>query len=199
MNAPPSLSQTQVQFPIIDELADDFAILIGGVKREVHSLSASRLQGLKALFEEMLKSKDAPIPSSADELINFISQYWDYLNIECAQLVVRYLGKEDLQAQLQRYEEDLQRKAEIPLTQCREKNITPRAPPGGVHMVIAVNADPYSYLLHRILELKDLLVHQIGMGTALFAGWSPGSIILHFYAIGDALSAGWHVTLKVIL
>ena len=108
MNAPP-LSQIQVQFPIIDELADDFAILVACVNIEVHSLSASRLQELKALFEEKLKSKGAPItiPSSADELISTISQCWDCLSFEFAQLVVRYLGKEYLQAQLKRYEENL--------------------------------------------------------------------------------------------
>ena len=191
MNAPP-LSQTRVQFPIIDELADDFAVLIAGVNIEVHSLSASCLQGLKALFEEKLKSKGTPIaiPSSADKLMNFISQYWDYLSFEFAQLVVRYLGKEDLQEQLQRYEEKLRRKGEILLTQCREKNITPRAPPGCVSMKITVDEDPYSFSLHRILEIKDFLVHRIKMDMALFTGWLSGSIILHFYILkGDMETA----------
>ena len=186
MNAPP-LSQTQVQFPIIDELADDFAILIAGVNRKVHSLSANRLQGLRALFEEKLKSKGAPIaiPSSADKLLNFISQYWDFLSFEFAQLVVRYLGKEDLQTQLQRYEESLRRKAEILLTQCREKNITPRAPPGCFRVKVTVDEDPYSFSLHRILAFKDFLVHRIGMDMALFTGWSCGSIFLHFCILKD--------------
>ena len=186
MNAPP-LSQTQVQFPIIDELADDFAMLIAGVNIKVHSLSASRLQGLKALFEEKLKSKRTPIktPSSADKLINFISQYWDCLNIEFAQLVVRYLGKKDLQTQMKRYEEKLQKKATILLTQCRQKNITPRAPPDCFSMKITVDEDPYSFSLHRILEFKDFLVHQIGMDMALFTGWGPGSIFLHFCILED--------------
>ena len=181
MNAPP-LPQTQVQFPIIDGLADDFAILIAGVNIKVHSLSARRLQGLKALFEEKLKSKGTPltIPSSAHELINFISQYWNFLSFEFVQPVVRYLGKEDLQEQLQRYEESLRRKAEILLTQCKEKNITPRAPPDCFNMKITVDEDPYSFSLHRILEIKDFLVHRIGMDIALFTGWSRGSIFLHF-------------------
>ena len=186
MNAPP-LSQTQVQFPVIDELADDFAILIAGVNRNVHSLSASRLQGLRAVFEEKLKSKGVPItiPSSADELINFISQYWDFLSFEFVQLVVRYLDKKDLQAQLQRYEDCLRRKAEILLTQCREKNITPRAPPGCFSVKVTVDEDPYSFSLHRILAFKDFLVHRIGMDIALFTGWSRGSIFLHFCILED--------------
>ena len=181
VNAPP-LSQTQVQFPIIDELADDFATLVACVNIEVHSLSASRLQELKALFEEKVKSKCTPItiPSSADELINFISQYWDFLSFEFAQLVVRYLGKEYLQGQLKIYEENLRIKAEILLTHCREVNINPRAPPVCVIMTITVYKDPYSFSLHRILEFKDFLVHRVGMDMALFTGWSPGSIILHF-------------------
>ena len=186
MNAPP-LPQTQVQFPIIDELADDFAILIASVNRKVHSLSASRLQGLKALFDEKLKSKGTPIaiPSSADELINFISQYWDFLSFEFAQLVVRYLDKKDLQTQLKSYEEKLQKKAKILLTQCREKNITPRVPPGCFSMKITVDEDPYSFSLHRILAFKDFLVLRIGMDIALFTGWSPGSIFLHFCILED--------------
>ena len=186
MNAPP-VSQTQVQFPIIDELADDFAILIAGVNIEVHSLSASRLQGLKALFEEKLKSKGTPtkIPSSADELMNFISQYWDFLNFELAQLVVRYLGKEDLQAQLKRYEENLRIKAEMLLTHCKKENITPRAPPQCFDMKITVDENPYSFSLQRILKFKDFLVYRIGIGMALFDGFHLSSIILHFYSLED--------------
>ena len=65
MNAPP-LSQTQVQFPIIDELADDFAILIAGVNIKVHSLSASHLQGLKALPTPTAKPPKA-LPTPAAE------------------------------------------------------------------------------------------------------------------------------------
>ena len=153
----------------------------------MHSLSASRLQGLRAVFEEKLKSKGVPItiPSSADELINFISQYWDFLSFEFVQLVVRYLDKKDLQAQLQRYEDCLRRKAEILLTQCREKNITPRAPPGCFSVKVTVDEDPYSFSLHRILEFKDFLVHRIGMDIALFTGWSRGSIFLHFCILED--------------
>ena len=144
----------------------------------MRSLSASRLQGLRALLEEKLKSKGTPIaiPSSADKLMNFISQYWDYLSFEFAQLVVRYLGKEDLQEQLQRYEESLRRKAKILLTQCREKNITPRAPPGCFSMKITMDEDPYSFSLHRILEIKDFLVHRIGMDMALFTGWMSDTV-----------------------
>ena len=190
MNAPP-LSQTQVQFPIIDELADDFAILIAGVNIEVHSLSASRLQGLKALFEEKLKSKGAPIriPNSADELMNFISQYWDFLNFELAQLVVRYLGKEDLQAQLKRYEENLRIKAEMLLTHCKKENITPRAPPHYFDMKITVDENPYSFSLQRILKFKDFLVYRIGMGMALFDGFHLSSIILHFCILEGDMEA----------
>ena len=176
-NASP-LSQTQVQLPIIDELADEFALLIVSVKRELRSLSDSQLQDVKELVEEKLKSKGTLIalPSSADELISNISKYWDFLSFEFAQLVVRYLGNEDLQEQLQRYEESLRRKATILLTQCREKNITPRAPPGCFSVKITVDEDPYSFSLHRILEIKDFLVRRIKMDMALFAGWMSDTV-----------------------
>ena len=185
-NAPP-LPLTQVQFPIIDDLADDFALLIVNVNRKVQSLSASRLQGLKVLVEEKLKSKGTPIkiPGSADELISTISQYWGCLSFEFAQLVVRYLGKKDLQTQMKRYEENLQKKAVILLTHCRENKVTPRVPPGCFSMKITMNEDPYGFSLHRILEFKDFLVHRMGMNIALFTGWSLGSIFLHFCILED--------------
>ena len=178
----PPLSQTQVQFPIIDELADDFALLMVDVKRELRSLSDSRLQDVKELVEEKLKSKGTPIqlPSSATKLISTISKYWNCLSFELAQLVIRYLDKEDLQAQLKRYEENLRRKGEVLLTQCRGSNIAPRVPPDCFSMQITVDEDPYSFSLHHILEFKDFLVHRIGMNIALFTGWDRGSIILHF-------------------
>ena len=157
------------------------------VKRELRSLSASRLQDVKELVEEKLKSKgkSIQIPSSAAKLISTISKYWNCLSFELAQLVVRYLGKEDLQAQLKKYEENLRRNGEILLTQCRGSNIAPRVPPDCFSMKITVDEDPYSFSLHRILEFKDFLVHRIGMNIALFTGWDRGSIILHFSILED--------------
>ena len=186
MVAPPP-PQIQVQFPMLDELADEFALLIVNVKRELRSLSGSQLRDVKELVEEKLKSKGAPIalPSSADELISTISKYWNFLSFEFAWLVVRHLGKKDLHTQLRRYEEILQKKATILLTRCRKKNITPRAPPGCFSVKITVDEDPYSFSLHRILEFKDFLVHRMGMDIALFAGFQLGSIILHFCILED--------------
>ena len=193
MIAPPP-PQIQVQFPMIDELADEFALLIVNVKRELRSLSGSQLQDVKELVEEKLKSKGAPItiPSSADELISTISKYWNFLSFEFAWLVVRHLGKKDLHTQLKSYEEKLQKKDKILLTHCREKNITPRAPPGCFRMKITVDEDPYSFSLHRILEFKDFLVHRMGMDIALFAGFQLGSIILHFCILEDDMETSVH-------
>ena len=193
-NAPPPLSQTQVQFPIIDDLADDFALLIVVLKRELRSLSDSQLQDVKELVEEKLKSKriSITIPSSAVKLISTISQYWNFLSFEIVQLVVRHLGKKELHEQLQTYEENLQKKAEVLLTQCKKENITPRAPPGCFSMTITVDEDPYSFSLQRILEIKDFLVHRIGMDIALFTGFHLGSIILHFCILEDDMETAVH-------
>ena len=183
----PLPAQLQVRYPIIDELADEFALLIAAVDRELCLLPQDRLQELKTSIEKKLKSKGTPItmPSSAEELIITISQFWDFLNFEFAQFVVRYIGIEELQARMQRYEEDLRRGAEVLLMHCRENNITPRAPPGCNSMTITMGVDPLSFSLYRILEIKDFLVIRIGMNTALFAGWSDGSITLHFYFLED--------------
>ena len=188
MNSPP-LGQLQVQYPIIDDLADEFALLIDGVAKELHSLSHARLNGLKASIEEKLRLKSMPItmPTSAEELMSSLSKFWDFHNFELAQFVVRYLGTEELQTRMQIYKGKLQKRAEILLTHCRVRNITPRAPPGCDSMKMTVGGDPHSYSLHRILEMRDFLVSRIRMTIALFAGWSPGSIIqdLHFYVLED--------------
>lgn len=178
----------QIQYPIIDELTDEFGLLVADVDSAVRSLSHVRLQGLKTCFEEKLKSKNTPpgvLTSSAEDLIHTMSKFRDSLNFEFVRLVVRYLKDEGLQKRMEAYEAEVQRGTEKLLTECNVDKITPHAPPGCKTMTISLRVDSRSYSLYRVLEIQDFLVRRIGVSLALFAGWSKGSILLYFYILTE--------------
>ena len=172
-------------------MADEFALLIADVRATVHALSPGRLEGLKGAIGEKLKSKGArsiPLPSSPAELMDRIHQYWDFLNFELARVVLKYLGVDDLQQRMQTYEEHLKQGAQKILTECRSRQLNP-APPGEyIIMSMTLDEDPFSYSLHRILEIKGFL-KRIGLDEALFAGWNKHCIILHFYILDSNVDA----------
>ena len=182
--------QWQIQFPIIDDLSTEFALLAARIDTAVRRLNSSRLSELKTCVAVKLRCKDPVgqcfLPSAAEELMSALHKYWDFLNFEFAQLVVNYLEDERLQRQMRSYEEHVRMKVLETLQECKKKNIRPEPPPNCVSMSITVNIDPHSYSLHRVLQMKDFLVHRIGLSIALFAGWMNGSIKLHFYiSAGD--------------
>lgn len=157
----------------------------------IRKLSPDRLKELKACVEEKLKSKNAkvPLPSNTEDLISAISGYWDFLNFEFAQLVVRYLAEEHLQKQMRVYEEEVQKKSELLLVECSKKGLLPQKPPNCKSMMITMHVDSCSYSLHRVLEMKEFLIRRVGVSFALFAGWNEGSIVLHFYILEDDIEA----------
>ena len=162
---------------------DEFGV--ADVDSKVHSLSHERLQGLKKCFEEKLKSKNTSpgvLTSSAESLINTMSEYRDSLNFEFVKLVVRYLKDEDLQKRMDLYEKKVRKGTEKLLTECRVNKITPIASPECTSLKIHV--DPRSYSLYEVLEVRDFLVRRIGVSVALFAGWSEGRI-LHFNIVAE--------------
>lgn len=179
----------QRQFPIIDDLSTEFALLAAKIDEHVLELNSNRLKTLKTCIEVKLRCKDRAgqlcLPSTADELISAIHQYWDFLNFEFAQLVVRYLGDDSLQQEIKRYEENVRLKVQATLDTCRKRGVQPECPPNLVSMSVTVNVDAHSYSLHHILQMKDFLIHQIGLDIALFAGWTKGSLILHFYIMEE--------------
>ena len=181
----PNKAQWQIQFPIIDDLSTEFALLAAKIDTAVHGLTSNRLRALKTCVAVKLKCKDSDwqgfISSAADELMSALYQYWDFLNFEFAQLVVKCLEDERLQKEMRSYEEHVQAKVVATLQECKKRDIHPEPPPNCVSLSITVNVDPHSYSLHRILQMKDFLVHQIGLDMALFAGWMNGSIKLYFY------------------
>ena len=181
----------QRQFPIIDDLSTEFALLAAKIDVQVLELSINRLTGLKTCIEMKLKSKDRAgrqcLPSTAKELISAIHQYWDFLNFEFAQLVVQYLGDDSLQREIKIYEENVRLKVKATLDTCRNRGVQPEYPPNFVPMSVTIGVDPHSYSLHNILQMKDFLIHKIGLNIALFAGWTKGSLILHFYIMEEDL------------
>ena len=179
----------QRQFPIIDELSTEFALLAVKIDEQVHGLDSKRLRGLKTFIEMKLKGKDGAgrrcLPNTADELISAIHQYWDFLNFEFAQLVVQYLGNDSLQQEIRAYENNVRLKVKATLDTCRERDIHPECPPNFVPLSVTLNVDPHSYSLHRILQMKDFLIHKMGLDNALFVRWINGSLILHFYIMEE--------------
>ena len=63
-------SKPKFNFPIIDDLADDFALLIVNVKRKLRSLSDSQLQDVQELVEEKVEIKGRTDRTSLVLLIN---------------------------------------------------------------------------------------------------------------------------------
>ena len=181
--------QVPIQFPIIDKLSDEFALLAAAIDIAVHELSQSRLSGLKTCITTKLKAKyltsQGLLHSTADELMNTLQKCWDYLNFEFAQLVVDYLRDDELQKQMRIYKENVTLKVLQTLEECRQRAVQPEPPPNCVSMSVTVDVDPHSYSLHHILRMKNFLVHEIGIDNALFKGWRKGSITLHFYIMVD--------------
>ena len=152
----------QRQFPIIDDLSTEFALLAAKIDEQVLGLNSNRLRGLKTCIEVKLKCKDRAgrqcLPSTADELISAIHQYWDFLNFEFAQLVVRYLADDSLQREIKIYEENVRLKVQATLDTCKKKGVQPECPPDFVPISVTVNVDAHSYSLHHILQMKDFLI-----------------------------------------
>ena len=177
--------QWQTQFPIIDDLSTEFAMLAAKIDTAVYKLNHNHLRELKTCIEVKLKCKDPRsqgfLPSAAEELMSALHEYWDFLNFEFAQLAVNCLKNDSLQREMRRYEKHVKAKVLTTLQECKKRDICPEPPPNCVPMCITVNVDPHSYSLHRILQMKDFLIHRIGLNFALFAGWMNGSIKIHFY------------------
>ena len=182
VDCPPA--QLPVQFPIIDELADEFALLMADVTQETCSLSRSRRLALKTCMEEKLKAKRIPIviPSSAEDLMSTMSKYWDFLNFEIAQLFLECLKDEALLMRMRTYEANLRKKSKKLLRYCKKNRITAQPPPGCRYMMITMDVDPHSFSLQLVLDAKDFLA-KIGIKATLFSGITTSSIILHFYVL----------------
>ena len=136
-----------VQFPIIDELSGEFGLMVGNINKTILGLSTADLQRLiKAisakLFQTVLGLSNTGIPakwkpefevleshrfvpSTAEELMRTLSNCWDFLNFEFAQLVVNFLKDERLQRQMLDYEENVRRRIELVIQDCIRNSVLP--------------------------------------------------------------------------
>ena len=112
-----------------------------------------------------------------------ISRYWDFLNFEILQLVVKCLDDRELNVQLAEYEKSVRKKVTRTLTECKKRNIRPLPPNNFVMVPLTLPVDAHSYSLHKVLQMKDFLVNRMGIDIAHFAGWRNGSVILYFYIL----------------
>ena len=194
------LDPGEVYYPIINVLSSEFSKLVGDIATVVCDLPRSRLFGLKMCVEEKLNSKKSrntvsatiTIPSSAEDLLSTIRQYWDYLNFEIVELVVDYLGIKELINQFEKYKKNVREETRKLLKYCKKERITPIEPPECTTMRMTMDVDPHSYSLHHILVAKEFLVRYMKMKVAWFAGFRQSSIILHFYILEDDRETAVH-------
>ena len=185
-----------VQFPIIDELADKFALLHNKISMAIGQLDDSRLLGLREYILMKLNSEgeagQMPIPTIADDLIAVIRNHSNFLNFEITQLTVTYLENEDLQKEMRKYEEDVRVKAQMTLKECKRRELQPQPPPDTGLMTVKVNVDAHSYSLHRVLQMKDFLVHKLELSVAFFTGWMDGSVTHYFFITVEDMATAEH-------
>ena len=183
-----------IQFPILDELSDEFSLLVSKIGRAVRGLDAESLLDLIVCIEEKLKAKGIPIslPSDAKELISILGNYWGFLNFELTKLVVQCLENEKLKNRMAAYEELVRSKVKTTLKECKNNKVLPSPPPNFETMSLRAEADPLSYSLHHILEMKEFLKHRVQLKEVIFAGWTVGSVILHFFIAKDDMETVEH-------
>ena len=152
----------------------------------IKTLEASKLAKLRTFLANLLKPKVPPsspppyVPEKYEELKSFLISRWDPLQIDVLQEIVGYLEMPDLSKQLKKYEKLL--KKEIPsfLSECRIKQVPYKRLPHLSLLAVTMNSTPSELSLSRILELKEFFVRKLGLGEALFQGFSLGSITLYF-------------------
>lgn len=177
--------QWQIQYPIIDDLGDMFALLVAEVTDKVHQLEPRKRRKLRVTIEAKLKTKarQESFSDEPDELMQGISQYWNFLNFEILQLVVKCLDDRELEVQLKEYEDSVREKVTCTLVECETGKIMPIPPDKFVMLPLTLPVDARSYSLHKVLQMKDFLIHKMGIDMIYFAGWENGSIILYFYIL----------------
>ena len=155
----------------------------------VRALHHCQLRELKECVEDKLKSKhiNVILPDSANGLITTIRRYWDPLNFEFTRFVVLYLEVENLKMKMESYEQLVKKEVTVCLSECRARSIRPEPPPQCVNMSVKLEVDQYSYSLHEVLKAKPFLVDKLGVSTAIFAGFNPGSVVLFFYIPRDTV------------
>ena len=182
------LAPGEVYEPIIDELVHEFSQLVAKISEEVYDLPPRRCFALKMCVEETLnprKNTQIIVPSSAEDLLSTIRQYWGYLNLKLVESVVDYLDIEELRIRFQEYKKSVRKRTCKLLRYCKKQRIEPVKPPMCRSMRMTVDVDPHSYSLQRILDAKDFLERDMKIKVPLFAGWAESSIILHFYILED--------------
>ena len=101
--------------------------------------------------------------------------------------VVLYLEDENLKMKMESYEQLVKREVTVCLSECSTRAIRPEPPPQCVNMSVKLEVDQYSYSLHEVLKAKPFLVDKLGVSTAIFAGFNPGSVVLFFYIPRDTV------------
>ena len=191
-----------VVWPEFSGLLDEFSTIVSELLDVLTGLQPAQFDKLLVYLGERLKPvfvgflptgepanlPDGPTPK---ELVQFLQKYWNYLNTDLLEDIIRRVTEADspLQSLMAEYKASVCSEVGHTLNECKKMNVKPLAPPGYTTMAVKVDlgVNPLSYQLHQILQFRKLLIKKFGVSDALFAGFAEGSIVLYFFIPAEAV------------
>ena len=202
---PLSPTLKKVCWPEFRTLQDEFSIIVSKVSEALRVLEPAKFESLLVYLRERLRPMvDGCFPSDGSanlpddpitpsELFHHLqkSHYWDYLNTNLLEGIIRRVTEADspLQSAMKEYKSKVVLKVTCTLEDCEKKGVKPEPPRNYTIMAVEINrgGNPLRFHLHQILQLRDQLVETFGVSDALFAGFGEGSIVLYFFIPEEAV------------
>ena len=175
-------------YPLEEKLKDKFGKLVGALAEAVRNISPNKFSALKRILCQHLRplrtSQPPELPDDSEELLKYLDDKWDFLNIRIVQVIVESLPKRRLKNKLESYERYLSSKLKEFLFKCQKEGIKPKQRPFGCYVMVEVQASPEEIMLGDILKLRDFLEHSLRIRPVYFDGLADGSIVV-FLSIPD--------------
>ena len=175
-------------YPLEEKLKNEFGKLVGALAETVKKTSTSKLSALKRILCQHLRpSRTSPppeLPDDSEELLKYLDDKWDFLNIRLVQVIVEFLPKRGLKDKLESYEQCLSCKLKKFLIKCKKEGIKSKVHPSGCYVMMEVQASPEEIMLGDILKLRDFLQDSLHIRPVYFDGLADGSIVV-FLSIPD--------------
>ena len=127
------------------------------------------------------------------ELMEHLQKRWDYLNTGNAEAIITHICKSihrcasddanSLQDLMMKYKKNIRNRVTRTLKECKRKKVKPVSPENHITMAVKIDCarSALNVYLYQILDVKDELMRIFNVGSACFAGWDEGSIVLYFF------------------
>ena len=195
---------TNMCWPKVSALQDEFSTLVSELSSTLRTLEQLQFDRLLVYLRRRLRpmiagcfptegAPNLPKGITASELVEHLQDchYWDYLNTNLLEGIIRHVSREGspLASLMAEYKESFCTKVTCTLKECERKNVKPEPPPHYITIAVEINngRSHLSFHLHQILQLRDLLVQKFGVNDALFAGFTESSIVLYFFVPEEAV------------